>query len=64
MFWLALAGGIYLIAVGAAGKGRSFRTKIGTPLSPGDVKKVRFTYIAVGTVLLIVALICGADMFF
>lgn len=64
MFWLTLAGGIYLIVSGIIGKGGAFRTKMGTPLSEKDVKKVRFTYILVGIILLIAAALSGYDMFF
>lgn len=62
MPYLALIGGIYLIAVGIIGKGRAFKSKMGTPLSEREVKTVRYTYITVGVVLLVIAVISGIDM--
>ncbi len=63
MPYLALAAGIYLIATGIIGKGRAFRSKMGTPLSAKEVKAVKFTYIIVGVILLFVALISGIKLF-
>lgn len=62
MFWLSLAGGVYLIITGIIGKGRSFRSKMGTPLSEREVKVVRFTYISVGAILLVIAAISGIEL--
>lgn len=64
MPYLALAGGIYFIFTGLTGKGKAFRSKMGTPLSEREVKAVKFTYIAVGAVLLLVALVSGIDLIF
>ncbi len=63
MFWLSLAGGIYFIIAGIIGKGRAFHSKMGTPLSEKEVKRVRFTYISVGAVLLIIAVFSGIELF-
>ena len=63
MPYLALLGGIYLIAVGIIGKGKAFRSKIGTPLSEKEVRTVKLTYIIVGAVLLVVAVISGIELF-
>lgn len=63
MPYLALAAGIYFIAVGIIGKGRAFRSKMGTPLSEREVKAVKITYIIVGVILLFVALISGIKLF-
>lgn len=63
MPYLALAAGIYCIVTGIIGKGRAFRSKIGTPLSEKEVKAVKFTYIIVGVILLFVALISGIELF-
>ncbi len=62
MPYLALLGGIYFIAVGLIGKGRAFKSKMGTPLSEKEVKTVKYTYIIVGAVLLVIAVISGIDM--
>ena len=64
MPYLALAGGIYFILTGLIGKGRAFRSKMGTPLSEKEARAVKFTYIIVGGILLIVAVISGIDMIF
>ena len=64
MPYLALVGGIYFILTGSIGKGRAFRSKMGTPLSEKEARAVRFTYIIVGGILLIVAVISGIDMIF
>lgn len=63
MPYLALLGGIYLISVGIIGKGKAFRSKIGTPLSEKEVKTVKLTYIIVGAILLVVAVISGIELF-
>ena len=63
MPYLALLGGIYLIVTGIIGKGKAFRSKIGTPLSEKEVKTVKLTYIIVGAVLLAVAVISGIELF-
>ena len=59
---LALLGGIYFFFVGITKKGNAYKTKMGTPLSPKEVKTVSITYIVVGAILLIVALISGIDL--
>ena len=59
---LALLGGIYFLAVGFTGKGRAYKSKIGTPLSAKEVKAVKVTYISVGVLLLIVAAVRGIDL--
>ncbi|MBP1560329.1 MAG: hypothetical protein J6C96_03685 [Oscillospiraceae bacterium] len=59
---LALIGGIFFIFVGITGKGRAFKSKMGTPLSAKEVKTVKFTYIIVGALLLLVALINGIEL--
>lgn len=64
MPYLALLGGLYLIITGIIGKGKAFRSKMGTPLSEKEVKTVRLTYIAVGVLLLVVAVISGMELFF
>ena len=64
MPYLALLGGLYLIFTGIRGKGKAFRSKIGTPLSEKEVKTVKLTYIIVGAVLLVVAVISGMELFF
>ena len=64
MPYLALAGGIYFVLTGLIGKGRAFRSKMGTPLSAKEAKTVKFTYLIVGVILLIVAVISGIDMIF
>ena len=51
MFWLSLLGGIYLIIVGITGKGRAYRSKMGTPLSGKEAKTVKVIYLSVGAVL-------------
>ena len=64
MPYLALLGGLYLIITGVIGKGRAFRSKIGTPLSEKEVKTVKLTYIIVGVILLVVAVISGMELIF
>ncbi|MCH5348376.1 MAG: hypothetical protein J1E40_03565 [Oscillospiraceae bacterium] len=64
MPYLALLGGLYLIVTGIIGKGKAFRSKIGTPLSEKEVKTVKLTYIIVGVILLVVAVISGMELFF
>ena len=64
MPYLALLGGLYLIITGIIGKGKAFRSKIGTPLSEKEVKTVKLTYIIVGVILLLVAFISGMELFF
>lgn len=62
MPFLALLGGIYFIFVGITKKGKAYKSKLGTPLSPKEVKTVSITYIAVGAILLVVAIISGIDL--
>jgi len=59
---LALLGGIYFIAVGFIGKGRAFKSKIGTPLSEKEAKAVKITYFVTGALLLIVAAVSGIQL--
>ncbi|MCM1330287.1 MAG: hypothetical protein NC253_12715 [Ruminococcus sp.] len=63
MPFFALGAGIYFIVTGITKKGRAYKSKMGTPLSEKEVKTVRVTYIIVGAVLLIVALISGIELF-
>ncbi len=62
MPFLALLGGIYFLFAGITGKGKAYTSKIGTPLSPKEVKTVRITYIVVGAVILIIAVVSGIEM--
>ncbi|MCH5193453.1 MAG: hypothetical protein J1F11_05795 [Oscillospiraceae bacterium] len=64
MTYLALLGGLYLIITGIIGKGKAFRSKIGTPLSEKEARTVRITYIIVGVILLAVAVVSGIELFF
>ena len=64
MPYLALLGGLYLIITGVIGKGKAFRSKMGTPLSEKEVKTVKLTYIIVGVILLVVAVISGMELIF
>ena len=59
---LALLGGIYFLFVGITKKGSAYKSKMGTPLSPKETKTVSMTYIVVGAILLVVALISGIDL--
>lgn len=59
---LALLGGIYFLFVGITKKGSAYKSKMGTPLSPKEVKTVSITYIAVGAILLVVAIVSGIDL--
>lgn len=52
---LALIGGIYFIIAGIIGKGKTFTSKMGTPLTGKEFKAVKITYIVVGILLLIVS---------
>lgn len=63
MPFLALAGGLCLLYFGFSGKGKAFKSKIGTPLTGREAKVVKITYIGVGAVLLVVALVSGIDLF-
>lgn len=63
MPFFALAAGIYFIATGIIGKGKPFRSKMGTPLTGKEAKAVKITYIIVGAILLSVALISGIELF-
>lgn len=62
MPYLALLGGIYFIVTGIIGKGRAFKSKMGAPLSEKEVKTVKYTYIIVGAVLLVIGAVSGADL--
>lgn len=59
---LALLGGLYCLAVGIIKKGKAYKSKMGTPLSDKEVKTVQITYITVGALLLIVALVSGLKL--
>lgn len=59
---LALLGGIWCIFTALRGQGKMFRTKLGTPLSEKEAKAVRYTYLAVGILLLIVAAVSGIQL--
>lgn len=59
---LALLGGIYFIIAGIVGKGKAFTSKIGTPLTGKEFKAVKYTYIAVGVLLLIVAAVSAVQL--
>ncbi len=59
---LALIAGIFFIVTGLRGKGRAFTSKMGTPLPEKEVKAVKFTYIIVGILLLIVAVVSGIQL--
>ncbi|MCD7731381.1 MAG: hypothetical protein LUI05_07795 [Oscillospiraceae bacterium] len=60
---LALLGGIYFIIAGIIGKGKAFTSKMGTPLVGKEFKAVRYTYIAVGIALLLVAAVSAVQLF-
>ena len=59
---LALLGGIYFIIAGIIGKGKAFTSKIGTPLTGKEFKTVKYTYIAIGVLLLIVAAVSAVQL--
>lgn len=59
---LALLGGIYFIIAGIIGKGKAFTSKMGTPLTGKEFKAVKYTYIAVGALLLIVAAVSAVQL--
>lgn len=59
---LALLGGLYCLAVGIIKKGKAYKSKMGTPLSDKEVKTVQITYISVGALLLVVALVSGIQL--
>ena len=59
---LALLGGIYFIIAGIIGKGKAFTSKMGTPLPGKEFKAVKYTYIAVGVLLLIVAAVSAIQL--
>lgn len=63
MPFLALAGGVCLLYFGISGKGKAFKSKIGTPLMGREAKVVKITYIGVGAVLLAVAVVSGIDLY-
>lgn len=62
MPFLALLGGIYFLFVGITQKGSAYKSKMGTPLSYKEIKTVRTTYIIVGAILLVIAVISGIDL--
>lgn len=62
MSLLALLGGIYFIITGLCGKGRAFKSKIGTPLSGKEARAVKLTYLSVGVLLLIVAAVSAFQL--
>lgn len=59
---LALLGGIYFIIAGIIGKGKAFTSKMGTPLTGKEFKAVKYTYIAIGILLLIVAAVSAVQL--
>lgn len=59
---LALLGGIYFIIAGIIGKGKAFTSKMGTPLTGKEFKAVKYTYIAIGVLLLIVAAVSAVQL--
>lgn len=59
---LALLGGIWCLFTALRGQGKMFRTKLGTPLSEKEARTVRYTYLAVGILLLIVAVVSGIQL--
>lgn len=61
---LALLGGIWFIIAGLRGKGKAFTSKMGTPLTGKEFKTVKYTYLIVGVLLLIVAAVSGAQLLF
>lgn len=62
MATLALLGGIYFIIAGIIGKGKAFTSKMGTPLTGKEFKAVKYTYIAIGVLLLIVAAVSAVQL--
>lgn len=63
MPFLAFISGAYFFFVGITGKGRAFKSKMGTPLSEKEVKTVKITYIIVGALLLLAAIVSGIELF-
>lgn len=59
---LALVAAIYFIVTGLRGKGKAFTSKMGTPLSEKEAKAVKFTYLIVGALLLVVAAVSGIQL--
>lgn len=59
---LALLGGIWCIFVALRGKGKAFTSKMGTPLTGKEAKAVKYTYLIVGILLLIVAAVSGVQL--
>ncbi len=59
---LAFIGGVWCIIVAVRGKGRAFTSKMGTPLTGKEAKAVKYTYIAVGILLLIVAVVSAVQL--
>lgn len=59
---LALLGSIWCIFTALIGKGKMFKTKLGTPLSEREAQAVKKTYLIVGILLLIVAVISGIQL--
>ena len=59
---LALLGGIWCIFTALRGHGKMYKTKLGTPLSEKETKTVKYTYLAVGVLLLIVAALSGIQL--
>lgn len=64
MPFLSLLGGIYFLFIGISGKGRAYKSKMGTPLSEKEIRTVKLTYVLVGILLLIVTLISGIELIF
>ena len=62
MAFLALIGGVYFIIAGIIGKGQAFTSKMGTPLTGKEFKAVKYIYIVVGVLLLIVAAVSAVQL--
>ena len=59
---LALLGGIWCIFVALRGKGKRFTSKMGTPLGEKEARAVKITYLVVGILLLVVAVISSLEL--
>lgn len=63
MFILAFLAGAYCIITAIIGKGKAFRTKMGTPLPEREAKAVRNTYLIVGVLLILVGIYSTIQFF-
>lgn len=59
---LALLGSIWCFFVALRGKGKMYKTKLGTPLSAKEAAAVRNTYFFAAVLLLIVAVVSGIQL--